>query len=232
MDDQYALRTRPTAAHPLKGVTLLVVEDSRYASDAIRMLCQRSGARVRRADSLDHARRHLRVYRPTIAIIDMGLPDGDGEELIRDLASAGPAIRGIVAISGDPFASDRAIKAGAHVFLEKPIDSLAAFQAEIIALLPPEMTITGPRIVDTSEVVPDPLALAEDLRHAEAILSVGAPQGAAYAADFLSGIARTTGDHPLLEAAQALAGSAGENAKENSRLRTIIRERLSDVPPI
>lgn len=83
----------PTTARPLLGLTVLAVEDSRFACEALRLLCLRSGARIRRADSLRAARRHLRVYRPTVVIIDLGLPDGNGVDLIQGLSTAAPAPR-------------------------------------------------------------------------------------------------------------------------------------------
>ena len=55
---------RPTPSRPLLGLTVLVVEDSLYACDAMRIMCQRSGARIRRADCIECASRHLKVYRP------------------------------------------------------------------------------------------------------------------------------------------------------------------------
>ena len=62
----------------LFAVTILLVEDSRSASEAIRLYAAESGARVRRADSLHAASRHLAIYRPSVVMVDLGLPDGDG----------------------------------------------------------------------------------------------------------------------------------------------------------
>jgi DNA-binding response OmpR family regulator len=128
---------RPTAERPLLGQTVLVVEDSRFACEAMRLLCLRSGARIRRADSLRSAARHLSVYRPSVVIVDIGLPDGSGTALLRDLSRAQPRVAVLLAISGDDAQREAALAAGADDFLPKPFTSLAAFQAAVLAQLPP-----------------------------------------------------------------------------------------------
>ena len=91
----------------LFAVTILLVEDSRSASEAIRLYAAESGARVRRADSLHAASRHLAIYRPNVVMVDLGLPDGDGMALIRHLASASTPLGAIVALSGHERAPGR-----------------------------------------------------------------------------------------------------------------------------
>ncbi|MGB0905001.1 MAG: response regulator, partial [Mangrovicoccus sp.] len=119
--ESYLMRRQPTAARPLLGLTVLVVEDSRFASEAVRLLCLRSGARIRRADCLNSARRHLRTYRPAVVIVDLGLPDGSGEDLIQELAESSDPMELVLATSGDPDGRARAMAAGAMDFFEKPI---------------------------------------------------------------------------------------------------------------
>jgi CheY-like chemotaxis protein len=207
MDDQDPLLRDhvPTSALPLLGMTILVVEDSRYASEALRLMCVRSGARIRRADCLASARRHLQVYRPTAMVVDVGLPDGSGLDLIAEMARATPRIDVLLACSGDPETEAAALTAGAGGFLAKPLRSLAVFQSEILCLLPFDRRPAGPRIADTAEIRPDAMAYRDDMAAAaDTLCSAADAPTVGYVAQFLHGIARAARDDVLLDAVDAM----------------------------
>jgi CheY-like chemotaxis protein len=211
-----AFARKPTPDRPLLGVTVLVVEDSRFASEAMRLLCLRSGARIRRADCLASARRHLATYRPTAVVVDLGLPDGSGDTLIRELASSDQPASIILGTSGDPDAESLALSAGAHGFLEKPITSLAIFQQAILSRLPLTRQPRGMRLVSRDQVAPDPIALRDDLNHAADILASRVDEPTLdYLAQFLASVARSASDPALAEAASRL-GAAGRRDRDPS----------------
>ncbi|ABV94364.1 putative response regulator [Dinoroseobacter shibae DFL 12 = DSM 16493] len=230
MDDTAALVStapRPTSARPLLGVTVLLVEDSRFASESMRLLCLRSGARLRRADCIAAAHRHLRMYCPTVAIIDLGLPDGAGEDLIAELAAAQPRLPVILGFSGDLSGEPCAIAAGADGFLAKPLTRLAEFQAAVLAHLPPESHPAGPRIVPDTEVSPDLIALQDDFAHVNDLLSdPDDPIQRAYSAQFLHGLAIASQDVPLAEAARSLADRGDRSSL--SLVRALLADRLAN----
>jgi CheY-like chemotaxis protein len=205
---------------PLRGVTLLAVEDSRFASDALRLICHGAGARLRRVETLAAARAHLAVYRPDVAIIDLGLPDGCGTDLIAELAAQGLPV---LAISGEPEARGRALDAGAVAFLEKPLPSVAGFLRlirQLVAGVGPE-----PAAPDVPAPAADPLALRDDLARA-AELVAGEDGASPYVAGFVRGLARTAGD-PVLERAALQAGEDGGRLV----LSHLIAERLERPHP-
>lgn len=226
MDDElHRFQPRPTPERPLNGLKVLVVEDSRSAAHAVRLLSLYSGARLRRADSLAAAHRHLAIYRPSIVIVDMGLPDGNGAELIAELATAEPRVPAIVGTSGDPGSRAMAMAAGADGFLAKPIESLAAFQQILIGLLPVSDAPTGPRALPEQVVAPDAGALEQDLELAAEIMQQGAEPGLAYAAQFLGTVAQAAHDPVLEAAARELAGAPAQ-APQVARL---VADRLAQM---
>jgi two-component system KDP operon response regulator KdpE len=79
--------------------------------------------------SLGEARKH----EPDLILLDLGLPAGDGF-LVMDRLKAVPALAiiPIIVVSGRAGAAnrERALKAGAKAFLEKPVDN-----AELLAVI-------------------------------------------------------------------------------------------------
>jgi len=222
----------PTPARPLLGLTILVVEDSRFASEAIRLMCLRSGARIRRADCLASARRHLQVYRPSVMIIDLGLPDGSGADLIAEMNALSPRVGVILGMSGDDGAADDANAAGADGFLAKPVTNLATFQEAVLAHLPADRQPLGPRSLNDEVIRPDAVSYHDDLAHAAELL-VDEPETEvlSYLAQFVGGVARSAGDAPLAEAASLLAEATGSSRalrSEAAQLAGLVQERLSD----
>lgn len=209
----------------LPPLTLLLVEDSRFAAEGIRILCRKMGIRLRRAQSLAEARAHLRVYRPDIALVDIGMPDGSGLDLIASLHQQHNRPSRIIATSGEPTLADSCLAAGAQAFVGKPcaVADLVAglLGADAGAFLPPPCAADPWQSAFPSrfDLGGDPLALSDDLRLASDLLN-GArdPDRLRYAAQFLQSIARLLDDtdlgQQLVEAAINL---------DRQRLRDTIR---------
>jgi len=225
----------PTAHRPLLGVTVLVVEDSRYASEAMRLMCLRSGARIRRADSLQTARRHLAVYRPTVVLVDVGLPDGSGLALIEALAQATPRIEVILGISGETTTEADVRAAGADGFIGKPIDNLSAFQHAILMHLPADRQPPGPRLIHDEVIRPDSVAYHDDLNHIAQVLKDEDQNNIDYVTQFLGGVARSANDEALDRAVRELVAqkSKGGNLKpEVAALSEMVQTRIAAAGPL
>lgn len=234
--DDFLSKRPPTADRPLLGLTVLLVEDSRYTSEAFRLLCLRSGARIRRADSLFNAQRHLRVYRPSVVIVDIGLPDGSGLQLIEELARAQPRVDIILGTSGDPDGEVAALRAGADGFIAKPVGRLAQFQAAILRHLPRDRQPPGPRMIREEQVAPDPIALRDDLEQVALVLTGDEDVDKIdYLTQFLGGIAESSGDKSLIDAVSALKSRRDEGGPlrpDIARLAAVVQQRLSLNAPL
>lgn len=199
-----AARWPPLPGFAPRVQTLLLVEDSRHAAEAVRLLARRLGLRLRRAETLAGARHHLRVYRPDAVLVDLGLPDGSGLDLIAELAGQRPRLRRIVALSAEPELGPEALAAGACAFVEKPL----RLPGDLPALLGPAAPVLAAALGPEAgrDGGADPLALRDDLLHARAALAGG---GLEYAARFVQGLGRCAGDAALQACARA-ARAAGD----------------------
>ena len=212
---------------PLQGVTILAVEDSRFACEALRLMARRAGARLRRAETLATARAHLKVYRPDVVLIDLGLPDGRGEALIREVVLSPRRPPVVVGMSGSPEGRPLALAAGADGFIDKPLENVAQL-CRVLRPLLPELDIHPPPLGRGATPVPDPLALRDDLAFAaDALRGNPGPERQRYVSAFLVGIAAHAQDASLAEAACLTGDGPGLE-----RLRQLLAARLLPAGPI
>lgn len=127
-------RTPAPAGNPLK---ILLVDDNVDAADTLAMLLEAGGHQVLTAhcamDGLDLARRNA----PDLLLLDLGLPDIDGNELARRLRTH-PTTRTAVLVAltgyGQPEDRQRTAAAGFDHHLVKPVDIQRLYQ--LIASVP------------------------------------------------------------------------------------------------
>jgi two-component system response regulator AtoC len=101
----------------------LVVDDDENIRAALTELAQREGFRSAAAGSVAEARQRLKESRPDVVLTDLGLPDGNGLDLLADLTEA-PRPE-VILITGNATVDSAiaAIRTGVLDYLEKPVDT-------------------------------------------------------------------------------------------------------------
>jgi two-component system KDP operon response regulator KdpE len=107
---------------------ILVVEDEPDIRRFVRMTLESEGHEVFEASTLQRGLIEAGSRRPELVVVDLGLPDGDGVELIRDLR--GWSTAPVVVLSARSGEADKvaALDAGADDYLVKPFGA-----AELLA---------------------------------------------------------------------------------------------------
>jgi len=101
---------------------VLVVEDEPGTREALVELVKELGYEASAAGSVAEAGAALTRLVPDVCITDLGLPDGDGLDVVRAAKAAGHDCDVLVLTGkGSILAAVEAMKAGAHDFLLKPI---------------------------------------------------------------------------------------------------------------
>lgn len=211
---------RDLADSPLlmRNATMLLVEDSRYSCEVLRLYCRNLGIRLRRAADLCTAQSHLRLYRPDILMVDLDLPDGRGEALITQMGGSRHRPPLMIATSGDDSARKGAMTAGADLFVEKPMPELLEFRGLLLDHFPTALPLA---MLPNRPLRPiaDPLALQDDLTLAAK--NMGEDKNMPFVSGFVAGVAGSAGDAELHNVAVA-----GRRENDFRQLREIVAERL------
>ncbi|AMG57932.1 two-component system response regulator KdpE [Pantoea vagans] len=100
--------------------TVLIVEDEKEIRRFVRLALENEDLKVFDADTLQRGLIEAATRKPDLVILDLGLPDGDGTDFIRDLRqwSAIPMI--VLSARSDEQDKIAALDAGADDYLTKP----------------------------------------------------------------------------------------------------------------
>ncbi len=102
---------------------VLIVEDDPAIQEVLRFLAEANDMRVLAADTCDAAIREAQSQRPDLAIVDLGLPDRDGVELICSIRKWSRLP--IIVLSARTHESQKrvAMQAGADDYVTKPFSA-------------------------------------------------------------------------------------------------------------
>jgi DNA-binding NarL/FixJ family response regulator len=111
-----------TAEAQPKRTSVMIVEDHADFRDLMEILLDKQPdiELLAQAGSLAEARDQATRFEFDVVILDLGLPDGSGADLIADLRRASPGVRVMVlSASLDPEGIEKARSAGADEILDK-----------------------------------------------------------------------------------------------------------------
>lgn len=100
--------------------TILIVEDEDHIARVVKSSLEESGYEVYRASDLTQGRLEAATRSPQLIILDLGLPDGDGTDLIRTVRSYSNAPVIILSARSGDDSKVMALDLGADDFIAKP----------------------------------------------------------------------------------------------------------------
>ncbi len=119
------LRRRRAASERANHHRILVVDDNRDSTEVLALLLSRRGYEVEVAHDAVAGLKGALAFRPTVALLDIGLPEMDGYELARRL-KAKRVLRDLRLIAvtgyGQPSDRERALDAGFSEHVTKPFE--------------------------------------------------------------------------------------------------------------
>lgn len=105
------------------GSQILIVEDEAHIRRFVRLTLEAEGHTVHEADGYQRGLIEAGTRRPDLVVLDLGLPDGDGVDLIRELRQWSPMPVIVLSARSTEASKIAALDAGADDYLVKPFGS-------------------------------------------------------------------------------------------------------------
>lgn len=139
LEEQISANFEPQALNPAapgKALRVMVVDDNADAAEMLAMLIEALGHQVVVEHHPNRALERAPTERPDVFLLDIGLPDMDGNEMARRLRMHPDTTKAtLIAVTGYGHDQDRdaALNAGFDYYFAKPIDStkLASLLADV-----------------------------------------------------------------------------------------------------
>jgi len=149
-------------------ITVLIVEDEKEIRRFLRTALEGESLRVYDAETLQRGLLEAATRKPDLVILDLGLPDGDGIDFIRDFRqwSQTPVI--VLSARSDEADKIAALDAGADDFLSKPF-GIGELQARLRVALRRHASLAQPDPVYQFSTITVDLASRRITRGAEEI---------------------------------------------------------------
>lgn len=109
---------------PLSHKKILIVDDATSIRTFLRILLQNLSAELYEADTAEGGLKVCQDIHPNLIILDLGLPDRDGLEIIEELKTmkhnGEPPVVIVLTVRKDPHIRSKALKLGADDYVTKP----------------------------------------------------------------------------------------------------------------
>ena len=169
--------------------TVVVIDDERNFQATLTAILERHGYQVHIGPNASLGRKKVEEVKPDLVLLDLGLPDADGLDVLRKLKADFPAMPVMILTAHDTLANAiEAIKLGAFHFLAKPYAAEELVRLCVLALeqrdlvrkteeLTAENVVLGKRLRAAEEKLA-PVSVSRRMREVEQLIARVAPSEA------------------------------------------------------
>lgn len=124
-------------------ISVLIIEDEKEIRRFLRTALEAESLRVHEAETLQRGLLEAATRKPDLVIIDLGLPDGDGLDFIRDFRQWSQTPIVVLSARSDEQVKIDALDAGADDYLSKPF-GIGELQARLRVVLRRHASVAQP----------------------------------------------------------------------------------------